>query len=41
MMLLKCCYFTPAVESFFTPALTLYNLYGRMGLRWARKRIKI
>ncbi len=38
--LIRICYLTPGIERMITPALFLYNLWGRLGLAWARKRMK-
>jgi hypothetical protein len=38
-LLIRCCYLMPFMEHALTPCLALYNLMGRMGRGWARRRI--
>jgi len=38
--LIRLCYLTPLIEKIAPAALPLYNLYGAMGLNWARRRLK-
>lgn len=39
--LIRICYLTPLIEKIAPTALPLYNLYGAMGLNWARRRLKV
>ena len=40
MTLIRICYLTPLVEKTLPFCLTAYNLWGRIGLAWARRQIK-
>lgn len=38
--LIRICYLTPLVEKIAPAGLPLYNLYGHLGLNWARRQLK-
>ncbi len=38
--LIRLCYLTPFIEKIAPAGLPLYNLYGHLGLNWARKQLK-
>ncbi len=38
--LIRICYLTPLIEKMIVPSMSLYNLYGRAGLSWVRRKIK-
>ncbi len=39
--LIRICYLTPLIEKIAPAVLPLYNLYGAMGLNWARRRLTV
>ena len=40
MQLIRCCYLTPALERFLNIGMGFYNIYGYLGLVWARRRLR-
>lgn len=40
LTLLRICYFPPVIEKVMSPALALYNAYGKSGLDWVRKKLE-
>jgi len=37
--LIRICYLTPALEKIMPLGLWIYNLWGRIGLAWVRRRV--
>lgn len=40
MVLIRICYLTPLVEKMLPLSLSVYNLWGRLGLAWVRRQIR-